>query len=279
MEPGGPDRICVSGDLVVAGGDIDLTLIDVADPEAPRMISTRDDGHAWDLAWRGSLGLSSRHWAVDVLRWNGDREVRQLAQFSVGSALGNVEIIGDLGVVTSEDGEAVVFFDLVDPEHPAVVRSFDVEEFNVPGFDGLGDITVADPVVLVGNNRNAFIFAVGTDGMPELLLSYPLLHGARGIVLSDDRLLILNGWSLWISPPIALPSNDPRMVRIDVSPGDAANEVDCSDGSGFVEVAIMGEVNFEVTLVDAESLCFGPARGPLARTVGGSPFYRIRDVD
>lgn len=154
---------------IIAAADDGFTIMDVNDPDNPNTLSSMNDA-----ALTGAIDLTDVLYfddnvyllsgaddqlsVIDVSDLENPIEGTVITGSSLGTSAGfdnpqHLERIGDRLVVTAKDGDAILLFDISDPENPRYMTTlFDNEALELDGANGIGfgDATL----VVVGEEDN-----------------------------------------------------------------------------------------------------------------------------
>ncbi len=256
------DDVDVDGDYAyVADYQVGLTIVDVADPYAPFIVTTLEDTSCWNVHVENGrailAGDNLAGWDVAIVDVSDPLAPRTLSGLRLGGTVSRLDLFGGRGFAGGSDTSQLRTVDLRDPNGWHTV-SLTVTR------DVLRDIVLDGPVALCAANHDGLqLFDVSDPAAPVLLGAADTPGRARGLVTSGTTAYVADDSQgiqvIDVSDPAA-----PVLVGSVATPGDA----DAVDAEGTWVYAVDGDLH----IIDASD----PAAPVIVETIATAGV--VRDV-
>lgn len=177
-----------SGKAYIADGDAGLRVVDLSDPDDPRVIGTMDTpGSALSVVVRSGIAyVADDRSGLEMIDVADPAHMAILGTYGSTGSVRGVAVEGDYAYA-AESAFGLRVIDITDPAHPTLVATADT-----PGY--AYDVVVRSPYAYVADDAAGLsIVRIGNPLTPELVTSVDTPGSARKPTIVGSRVYVADG--------------------------------------------------------------------------------------
>lgn len=194
------NSMAVSGSRALVGGEEEVKILDISQPEAPRLLGTFRPGNSvWQVAAAGDYAYLAASWGgVQTLDVSNPAAPRRTSTFRSGSHFSTVAVEGRL--LAAAGNEGLFLLDVTDPSRPVSRGRAGIQ---YPNSRTKSVAISGHHVFVVSNDRQGSktgvleIFDASNPSDPQLVASYEVPAVARDVAVSGQLAVVTSFVERW----------------------------------------------------------------------------------